>query len=364
MALERWERDGAPDNPAAWLTTTARNRALDRLRRESRRTQKEAEAMRLLDADPIHQPDDLLRLVFTCCHPALSPPAQVALALRTLCGLSTTEIARAFLVPEPTMGQRISRAKKKIATARIPYRVPEDFELPERLPPVLGVVYLVFTTGHHAVSGSLDSRVDLANEAVRLGRDLHALMPDEPEVSGLLALMLATHARRRARIDDQGHAVLLVDQDRGLWDAAAISEAEALVENNLRRGSKGPFLIQAAIAVLHGIAPSFAETDWPQIAELYRFLERVLPTPVVRVNRSVAEAEVSGPGHALELLEGVEGLDDWHLLWAARADYQRRLGLLAEAATSYRRALACQPNEQDQHFLEGRLVELSSRPPD
>jgi RNA polymerase sigma-70 factor (ECF subfamily) len=360
-ALETWPRTGTPHNPAAWLTTAARNRALDRLRREARRAGKESEAMRLLDAQPDAPGDgrdDRLRLLFTCCHPALSPESQVALALRTVGGLTTAEIARAFLVAEPTVGQRISRAKRKIATARIPYRIPEDHELPERLPAVLAVVYVTFTTGHHAPQGRLDARVDLAVEAIRLARLLVELMPDEPECRGLLALVLATHARRDARLDPEGNSVVLADQDRGRWDRAAIEEAAGIVDRVLRRRAVGPYQIQAAIACLHGLAPSFAETDWRQIVDLYRLLEQRLPSPVVRVNRAVAEAEVFGPEAGLALLEDVAGLDGWHLLWAARADFLRRLGRSPEAAEAYRRALACPMNESDRVFLERRLLLL------
>lgn len=264
VAVQKWESAGVPDNPAAWLTTVAKNKALDRLRREATRTRRETEAVRLLD-EPVEPPDgidDRLRLIFTCCHPALSPEARVALSLRTVCGLTTAEAARAFLVPEPTMGQRISRAKKKIVTARIPYRIPRDHELPDRLPAVLAVVYLIFTTGHHAPAGSLDSRVDLADEAVRLARLLFTLMPDEPECAGLLALLLATHARRATQLDDEGSIRLLADQDRRQWDRDAINEAKTLVDRSLRRGGVGPYQIQAAIASLHGLAPNFADTDW------------------------------------------------------------------------------------------------------
>ncbi len=358
VALERWPSTGAPDNPAAWLTTTARNKALDRIRRESRRGNKEAEATMLLDGDPEHQPDDLLRLVFTCCHPALSRESQVALSLRTLGGLSTAEIAHAFLVPETTMGQRISRAKAKIKTARIPYRVPPDHELPDRLASVLAVVYLIFTTGHHAPGGSLDSRVDLARDAIRLGRDLARLMPDEADVAGVLALMLSTHARSRARLDQDGESVLLADQNRELWDRAAIDEAASMVEANLKRGARGPYLIQAAISCLHGVAATFEETDWPQIVALYRMLEVAAPTPVVRVNRAVAEAQVDGPGRGLEVLADVDGVDRWHLYWVAKATFLTGLGRKDEAADAYRRALECDVNETDRKHIEHRLAEL------
>ena len=362
VAHSRWNDDDIPDNPAAWLTTTARNKALDRIRREARRTDKEREAVALLDqqlADEPNEPTDLLRLLFTCCHPALSQEAQIALALRTLCGMTTTEIAAAFLVQDSTMGQRISRAKKKIATAQIPYRVPEDHELPDRLPAVLEVLYLVFTTGHHATEGSLDSRVDLANEAIRLCRMLAELMPDEPEVHGLLALMLATHARRRARLAADGSIVLLADQDRSVWERAMIEEAAGLVEGSLRRREAGEYRIQAAIACLHGLAPTYEETDFEQIVQLYRMLEAIKPTPVVRVNRAVAEAQVSGPQRGLDLLEGISGLDTWHLFWSTKADFLRRLGQRDAAADAYRQALSCDMNETDRSFLEGRLASVS-----
>ncbi len=362
VAHARWTDDDMPDNPAAWLTTAARNKALDRIRREARRSDKEREAVALLDqqlADEPNEPTDMLRLLFTCCHPALSQEAQVALALRTLCGMTTNEIAAAFLVQDSTMGQRISRAKRKIATAQIPYRVPEDHELPDRLHAVLEVLYLVFTTGHHATEGSLDSRVDLAAEATRLCRMLADLMPDEPEVRGLLALMLATQARRRARLAEDGALVLLADQDRSLWNRDMIDEASRLVEGSLRQRAAGEYRIQAAIACLHGLAPTYEQTDFEQIAELYRLLESVKPTSVVRVNRAVAEAQVFGPRRGLELLDGVSGLDSWHLFWSTKADFLRRLELRAEAADAYRRALECQMNRSDREFLEGRLASLT-----
>lgn len=361
VAVEKWNRGGVPDNPAAWLTTVAKNKALDRLRRESKRTRREREAVRLLDHEPLDPPDgidDRLRLIFTCCHPALSPEARVALALRTVCNVSTREAAHAFLVPVATMGQRISRAKKKIATARIPYRVPEDHELPDRLPAVLAVVYLIFTTGHHPPRGRLDERVDLADEAIRLARLLAELMPDEPECLGLLALLLATNARRKARLSPDGTMVLLADQDRSLWDTSAIAEASALLDASLRRRI-GPYQIQAAIAVLHGIAPGFDDTDWAQIADLYRMLEELQPTPVVTVNRAVAEAHVLGPEAGLELLDAVTAADDWHLLWSTRAELLRRLGRRQAAKEAYRRALACDMNESDRAFIGSRMAQLA-----
>jgi len=364
IAADVWRRDGVPDRPGAWLTTVARNKELDRIRREARRAPKEAEAFRLLTegsgSDEIDERDDRLRLLFTCCHPALSPESQVALALRTICGFTTVDIARVFLVPEPTIGQRISRAKAKIAKARIPYRVPEAHELPDRLRPVLATVYAVFTAGHHAPVGELGERFDFADEAIRLARVLVELMPDEGECVGLLALTLATNARRRARTDATGEMVLLADQDRSLWDGAAIAEAAALVDSVLRRGRPGAYQMQAAIACLHGTAPSYAETDWPQIAELYQLLEHRWPTPVVRVNRAVAVAEVAGPQAGLALLDDLVGspTERWHLYWSTRADFQRRLGELAAAADSYRQALSCPCNDSDRRFMERRLASL------
>ena len=367
VAADVWRRDGLPDRPGAWLTTVARNKALDRLRREARRTPKEVEAFQLLNEggvtdDGADNRDDRLRLLFTCCHPALSPESQVALALRTICGLSTVDIARVFLVPEATIGQRISRAKAKIAKAHIPYRVPEEHELPDRLRPVLTTVYAVFTAGHHAPVGELGERVDLADEAIRLARVLVELMPDEAECIGLLALTLATNARRPARTDVAGEIVLLADQDRSLWDAAAIREASALVESVLRRGRPGAYQMQAAIACLHGVAATYADTDWPQIAELYRMLEVRWPTPVVRVNRAVAVAEVAGPDAGLALLDDLVGTasERWHLYWSTRADFHRRLGNRAAAADAYRRALECPSNDSDHRFLQRRLTEVTA----
>ena len=364
VAADAWRRDGVPDRPGAWLTTVARNKELDRIRREARRAPKEVEAFRLLTEgsglDVIDERDDRLRLLFTCCHPALSPESQVALALRTICGFTTVDIARVFLGPEPTIGQRISRAKAKIAKARIPYRVPDAHELPDRLRPVLATVYAVFTAGHHAPVGELGGRVDFADEAIRLARLLVELMPDEAECVGLLALMLATNARRRARTDAAGEMVLLADQDRSLWDGAAIAEAAALVDSVLRRGRPGAYQMQAAIACLHGAAPTYADTDWPQIAELYLLLEHRWPTPVVRVNRAVAVAEVAGPQSGLALLDDLVGspTERWHLYWSARADFQRRLGEIDAAADSYRQALGCPCNDSDRRFLERRLASL------
>ncbi len=347
LALERWPRDGVPRSPAAWLTTTARHKALDRLRREGRRSEKEEAAMRLLEPDgeprdPLEPSatilrDDSLRLIFTCCHPALAPEARVALSLRTLCGLSTAEIARAFVISEPTMAQRIVRAKHKIATAHIPYRVPSDHELPERLPAVLSVVYVIFTEGHTASAGDALVRIDLCDEAIRLARLLADLLPDEPEVLGLLALLLLTDARRLTRTDAEGELVLLADQDRTRWDAGGIADGSVLVELALRRsaGRPGPFTLQAAIAACHATAPSFPDTDWSEIARSTPTSTAVHPTAVVRLNRAVAVAEVDGPEAALALVDGISGLDDFHHLHSTRADLLRRLGRVDEAADAY-----------------------------
>ncbi len=365
-AIERWPVSGVPAKPGAWLTTTAQNAALDRLRRETKRGPKEEAAMGVLSGGDIDLPtpsavgDDLLRLVFTCCHPAINPEARVALSLRTLCGLTTAEVAAAFLVAEPTMAQRIVRAKKKIAAANIPYRVPADHELPDRLPAVLAVVYVVFTEAHHSVSADVPVRVDLADEAIRLGRMLVELMPDVPECRGLLALMLATHARRDARLDGDGDIILLVDQDRSRWDHDAIAEAARLVDETLRHRAVGTYQVQAAIACLHGLAAADEVTDWPQIAELYGILEQIQPTPVVRVNRAAAVAEAVGPAAGLAVLDTVDGVGGWHLFHSARAELLRRLGRPEEAAEAYRRALECGPNEADRRFLAARLDDLGS----
>lgn len=369
-ALRRWPHDGVPDNPGAWLTTVARRRALDVLRREAKRSLKEADAV-MLDqmtatmeerTDDSMVRDDLLRMLFTCCHPALSMEARVALTLRILCGLSTVEIARLFLVPDTTMGQRITRAKQKIAGARIPYRVPPDHELPDRLAGVLAVVYAVITAGHHAPDGRLDARRDLAEEGVRLARLVCEVMPGEPECMGLLALALATDARRDARVDADGDLVLLRDQDRGRWHMREIHEAAELVEAAIRRRRAGPLQLQAAIACLHGLAPSAAETDWPQIAELYRMLEAVSPTPVVKVNRAVAEGEAHGAEVALALLDRIDPteVEHWHLYWATRGDLLQRTGDAAGALACIDRALGCEPNDSDRRFLERRRAELAA----
>ena len=368
-ALDRWPRDGVPANPAAWLTTVARNRALDVIRREAKRTQKETTAMMLDEVtvamreqttdSMVH--DDLLRLIFTCCHPALSEEARIALALRILCGMSTVEIARVFLVPDTTMGQRISRAKKKIAMAHIPYRVPADHELPDRLPAVLQVVHAILTAGHHAPEGRADQRADLAAEGIRLARLLTDLMPDEPECAGLLALGLATHARRDARVDDAGDLVLLEAQDRTRWHRDEIDEARSLLDAAIRRRQAGPYQLQAAIACVHGVSSTVADTDWPQIAELYRMLELLAPTPVVRVNRAVAVAEAESAAAGLAMLEGIDEaeVDQWHLYWSTRAELLHRTGEVAGAVASFDRALECSPNDSDRRHLERRRAAVA-----
>jgi RNA polymerase sigma-70 factor, ECF subfamily len=369
-AVATWARDGVPANPGAWITVTARRRAIDRLRRDrsiADRTDRLAQLARL-DAqehpsmtDESTVEDDRLRLIFTCCHPALALPARVALTLRMLGGLNTGEIARAFLVAETTMGQRISRAKRKIADAHIPYEVPRDEILPDRLGGVLAVIYLIYNEGYHAASGDRLIREELCGEALRLGRLLARLMPDEPEVWGLLALMLLHDARRAARLDARGRYVALDAQDRALWDQKRIAEGRRALERAMRLRRPGPYQLQAAIAALHVDAPSAEETDWGQIADLYEALARISPTPVVEVNRAVAVAFASGAQAGLELLQPL--VDDPRLerhqpLRAAHAELLRRVGDRAGAARAYERAIALSANEVERAELERRRAEL------
>jgi RNA polymerase sigma-70 factor (ECF subfamily) len=363
VALERWPTSGPPPSPAGWIITTARNRAIDRIRRESTRDGREAEATRLQEPDEPEEvgpvADDQLRLIFTCCHPALAPSAQVALTLRLIAGLQTPEIARAFLVPEPTMAQRIVRAKRKIAAAKIPYRIPSDAELPDRLPPVLSVLYLVFNEGHTASAGDDLVRTELCAEAIRLARLLVELMPDEPEALGLLALLLLTDARRPARLDAEGRFVRLAEQDRSRWDRARIDEGHALVRACLRRDRPGPYQLQAAIAAVHADAPVAGATDWGQIVALYDQLLALAPTPVVALNRAVAVAERDGPEAALALVDELAAaLEPYHLLHAVRADLLARLGRPAEAAAAYDEALARTDNAAERTFVESRRAAL------
>ncbi|WP_427917998.1 RNA polymerase sigma factor [Streptomyces sp. cg40] len=372
QALDRWRRDGVPRRPGAWLTTTARNRALDVLRREAVGAAKLREVAVLgrdegpydpeYDGDDSGVEDDRLRLLFTCCHPALPIEARVALTLRTLAGLTTPEIARAFLVPEATMAQRLVRAKKKIRNAGIPYRVPPAHLLPERTTGVLGVVYLLFNEGYAATSGADLVRTNLCAEAIRLARVLARLMPDEPEVLGLLALLLLHDARRDTRVDADGELVTLEDQDRTAWDRLEIDEGAALLEAALRRGRPGPYQIQAAIAACHTTAPTAADTDWADIAALYGELERFVPSAVVRLNRAVAVGMAQQPDVGLELVAELERsgeLADYHLLPATRADLLRRSGRTSEAAEAYGRALELVENDAERRFLERRLRSLS-----
>ncbi|WP_369255201.1 RNA polymerase sigma factor [Streptomyces sp. R35] len=355
-AVRKWPETGIPPSPAGWIITTARNRAIDRLRRESTREARHAEAAQLYaqDEPPEEGPvrDDRLRLIFTCCHPALAPQAQVALTLRLLGGLTTGQIARAFLVPEPTMAQRIVRAKAKIRDARIPYRIPRDADLPDRVKGVLAVVYLIFNEGY-------GGREDLCAEALRLGRLLAELMPDEPEALGLLALMLLIESRRPARATPDGDLVLLPDQDRSLWDREPIAEGQSLVRQCLRRNQPGPYQIQAAINAVHSDAPTAAATDWGQILQLYDQLMALAPSPVVALNRAVAVAEVEGPERALTLVDALD-LDGYHAFHAVRADLLRRLGRRTEAVKAYEAAIALTESTAERAYLERARAALAS----
>ena len=356
VATEKWPESGLPPNPAGWIVTTARNRAIDRLRRESSREDRHAQAMALqaseepeLPTEPVS--DDRLRLIFTCCHPALEPAAQVALTLRLVGGLHTPEIARAFLVPEPTLAQRLVRAKRKIKAANIPYRVPRGAELPARLGSVLAVVYLIYNEGYAASSGEELVRSDLCAEAIRLARLLGELMPDEPEAIGLLALLLLTESRHHARTNGDGSMVLLGDQDRSLWDRSLIEEGQALVKACLRRNRPGPYQIQAAIAAVHSDAADADDTDWSQILQLYDQLSALVSSPVVALNRAVAVAETRGVAEALDLLEDLD-LDRYHLYHATRAELLGRIGRLEEADRAYGRAIALTSNPAERRLLE------------
>ena len=370
-ALEQWPRDGMPDNPRAWIVGVARNKAIDRMRRQSRFAERSDEVRRMIEDEHAYAtppmsdsavPDERLSLIFTCCHPALAQEAQIALSLRTLCGLSTDEIARLFLVPPVTMAQRLVRAKRKIAASRIPYETPQRERLDERLDAVMTVIYLVFTEGYTATAGSELVRRDLAAEAIRLGRILVELMPDEPEPRGLLAMMLLHDARRDARVDENGEMVLLDDQDRTRWHRAQIDEGLMQSAAALNVPSPGPYALQGAIAAEHARPSAPAQTDWPRIAQLYAKLLEQRPNPVVELNRAVAIAMAQGPEAGLTMISEIEArgeLNDYYLMWSTKADLLRRTNRLTDAQQCYRRALELVRSDPERNFLKRRLAEVS-----